>query len=60
MQLPNIPEIEGEYGVKIYALNYDLASKVKQLVDSLPKLWEDIGLINLPKERFLRIPLIDN
>ncbi|RCI12220.1 hypothetical protein L249_1357, partial [Ophiocordyceps polyrhachis-furcata BCC 54312] len=26
--IPNILEIEGEYGVKIYTLNYDLASKV--------------------------------
>ncbi|RCI13296.1 hypothetical protein L249_0802, partial [Ophiocordyceps polyrhachis-furcata BCC 54312] len=38
LSVPNILEIEGEYGVKICALNYDLASKVKQLVDSLPKL----------------------
>ncbi|RCI13205.1 hypothetical protein L249_1177 [Ophiocordyceps polyrhachis-furcata BCC 54312] len=44
-KVPNIPEIEGEYGVKICALNYDLASKVKQLVDSLPKL---IGFASFP------------
>ncbi|EAQ86812.1 hypothetical protein CHGG_08065 [Chaetomium globosum CBS 148.51] len=55
----NLPEIVTKEGVHIFAENSQLAARFAKLVRRHPRLWEDTGLIKLPPEQLMRVPLVE-
>ncbi|EAQ84379.1 hypothetical protein CHGG_08393 [Chaetomium globosum CBS 148.51] len=55
----NLPEIVTKEGVHIFAENSQLAARFAELVRRFPRLWEDTGLIKLPPEQLMRVPLVE-
>jgi hypothetical protein len=69
---PRIPEKHSTLGIKmgaeyeevfegmhIYSKSKSFARKLKALVKIFPSLWEDKGLIDLPAEQWMKVPLVE-
>jgi hypothetical protein len=55
----NLPEIVTDQGVHVFAGDPDLASRFVDLVHRYPKLWEDDGLVDVPPDQLMRVPLVE-
>jgi hypothetical protein len=55
----NVPELVTKKGIHIYAKNRTIASKFEKIVNKHPIIWTDQGIIDLPLEQQLKVPLVD-
>jgi hypothetical protein len=55
----NLPEIVTKEGVHVCAQDTAFADKVVNLVDEFPLLWTDEGLIDIPPDEWMKIPLVE-
>jgi len=55
----SLPEIVTKEGVHIYAANPALAQQFVEVVNEFPLLWTDKGLIDIPKDEWMKIPLVE-
>jgi Reverse transcriptase (RNA-dependent DNA polymerase)/RNase H-like domain found in reverse transcriptase/Integrase zinc binding domain len=53
------PELITKEGIHIYAKDRTKASKFEKIIDKYPTIWTDQGIIDLPLEQQLKVPLVD-
>ena len=54
------PSVVTAEGVHVYAVNRKQVRALEKLCAKHPKLWVDSGPINVPLDRQMKIPLLDN
>ena len=53
------PEVTTKDGVRVYAADPQLAQRFVRICESFPKLWRDEGLIKVPPDELMRVPLVE-
>jgi hypothetical protein len=53
------PELITKQGVHIYAKDRAKASKLEEIINRYPAIWTDQGIIDLPIDQQLKVPLVD-
>ena len=54
----NAPEVTTKEGIRIYAIDLQLAQRFIRIYKSFPKLQRDEGLIKVPPDELIHIPLV--
>ncbi|KAG5810041.1 hypothetical protein H9Q74_014111 [Fusarium xylarioides] len=57
---PNLPEIETREGIHIYDNGSGFAKQAQDLCTKYATLWIDSGLIHVPEDELMMVPLVDN
>ena len=55
----NLPELVTQKGVHVYAADRALANQFVGVVKEYPLLWTDNGLIDIPLDEWMKIPLVE-
>jgi hypothetical protein len=60
IKLPtDAPELITKQGVHVYAKDRDTASRFERVVDKYPDLWIDKGVIDIPLDQQMKVPLVE-
>lgn len=55
----DLPELVTKDGIHVYAADPKLARKFVALVEEFPRMWTDQGLIDVPPDQLLKVPLVE-
>lgn len=55
----DVPMLKTAAEVHVNATNKIKAVKLQRVCDEFPKVWQDLGLIEMPKEQMMKVPLVD-
>jgi hypothetical protein len=54
-----LPERISDEGVHIYAADPRVADQLEAVVKEFPKVWVNIGLIDVPEGEMMKVPLVE-
>lgn len=55
----DLPERVTSEGVHIYNADTTVAAQLERIVKTYPALWTNVGLIDVPKDKMMKVPLVE-